>query len=44
MFHFIGENLCLTVASPASTQFPKRTGFDKGKLSFKIFFNNLLVS
>ena len=31
MFHFIGENLWLTVASLASMQFPKDTGFDKGK-------------
>ena len=32
MFHFIGEeNLWLTVASLASIQFPKYTGFDKGK-------------
>ena len=34
MFHFIGENLLLTVASFASMQFPKDTGFDKGKMSF----------
>ena len=33
MFHFIGENLWLTVASPESMQFLKETSFDKGKLS-----------
>ena len=33
MFHFIGENLWLTVASPESMQFLKETNFDKGKLS-----------
>ena len=31
MFHFIGEKLWLTVASLESMQFPKNTGFDKGK-------------
>ena len=31
MIHFTGENLCLTVASLASMQFPKDTGFDRGK-------------
>ena len=34
MFHFIGENLWLTVTSLESMQFPKSTGFDKGKLGF----------
>ena len=33
MFHFIGENLGLNVASLARIQFPNDTGFDKGKLS-----------
>ena len=41
MFHFIGENLWLTVASLASMQFPKNTGFDKGKLNVMAFLNNL---
>ena len=41
MFHFIGEILWLTIASLASMQFPKSTGFDKGKLSFMVFLNNL---
>ena len=31
MFHFVGENLWLTAASLVSMQFPKDTGFDKGK-------------
>ena len=31
MFHFTGENLCLTFASLASMQFPKDTGFDRRK-------------
>ena len=44
MFHFIGENLWLTVASLASMQFPKDIGFDKGKLSVTVFLNNLLVT
>ena len=44
MFHFIGENLWLTVASPASMQFPKHDGFDKGKLSVMAFLNNPLVT
>ena len=37
---FMGENLWLTVASPASMQFPKDTGFDKGKSSVMTFLNN----
>ena len=37
---FIGENLWLTIASPASMQFPKDTGFDKGKSSVMTFLNN----
>ena len=32
MFHFLGKNLWLTVASLASMQFPKDTGFDKRKV------------
>ena len=47
MFHFIGENVWLTVASLASMQFPKDTGFDKGKYYFKsvmAFLDNLLVT
>ena len=44
MFHFIGENLWFTVASLASMQFTKDTGFDKGKLSLMAFLNNLLVT
>ena len=40
MFHFIGENLWLTVASLTSMQFPNNTGFNKGKLSVKAFLNN----
>ena len=40
----MGENLWLIVASLASIQFLKSTGFDKGKLSFMAFLNNLLVS
>ena len=44
MFHFIGENLWLTVASLSSMQFPKDTGFDKGKLNVMAFLNNLLVT
>ena len=44
MLHFIGENLRLTVESFASTQFPKNTGFDRGKLSVTAFLNNLLVT
>ena len=44
MFHFIGENLWLTVASLSSMQFPKDTGFDKGKLNVMAFLNNLLVN
>ena len=44
MFYFIGENLWLTVASLASMQFPKSTGFGKRKLSFMAFLNNLLDS
>ena len=43
MFHFIGENLWLTVASLESMQFPKDTGFDQEKLSVMAFFNNLLI-
>ena len=43
MFHFIGENLWLTVASLESMQFPKDTGFDQGKLSVMAFLNNLLI-
>ena len=42
IFHFIGENLWQAVASLASMQFPKSTGFDKGKLSAMAFPNNLL--
>ena len=41
MFHFIGENPWVTAASLASMQFPKNTGFDKGKLSDTAFPNNL---
>ena len=37
MFHFIGENLWLTVTSLESMQFPKSTSFDKGKLGFMNF-------
>ena len=44
MFHFIGENVRLTVASLASMQFPKDTGFDKGKLGVMVFPNNLLFT
>ena len=44
MFHFIGENLWLTVASLSSMQFPKNTDFGKGKLSVVAFLNNLLVT
>ena len=44
MFHCIGENLSLTVESFASIQFPKNTGFDRGKLSVTAFLNNLLVT
>ena len=44
MFHFIGENLWLTVQSLASMQFHNNTGFDKGKLSVMVFLNNLLVT
>ena len=43
MFHFIGDNLWLTVVSLESMQFPKDTGFDKGKLRVMVFLNNLLV-
>ena len=42
-FHFVGEHLWLTVASLESMQFPKDTGFDKGKLSVMAFFNNWLA-
>ena len=42
MFHFIGENLWLTVASLTSMQFPKNTDFNKGKLSAVAFLKNLL--
>ena len=41
MFHFIGEDLRLTVATLASMQFPKDTGFDKGKLIVMAFINKL---
>ena len=44
MFYFIGENLWLFVESIARMQFPKSTGFDKRKLSFMAFLNNLLDS
>ena len=45
MFHFKGENLWLTDASfVKNMQFPKNTGFDKGKLSVMAFLNNLLVT
>ena len=44
MFHFKGENLRLTDASFANMQFPKNSGFDKGKLSVMAFLNNLLVT
>ena len=44
MFRFIGENLWVIVASLANMQFPKDTGFDKGKLSVMAFLNNLLVT
>ena len=45
MFYFIGENLWLNVASLASMQSLKSTGFDKGKLSFNFmaFLNNLKI-
>ena len=43
MFHFIGENLWLTVASLESIQFSKDIGFDKEKFSVVDFLNNLLV-
>ena len=43
MFYFIGDNLWLPVTSPASMQFPKNTGFDKGKFSVLTSLNNLLV-
>ena len=33
MFHFIGKNLWITVASLAIKQIPENTGFDKGTLS-----------
>ena len=39
MFHFVDENLWLTVASLA-----RHTGFDKGKLSVMAFLNNMLVT
>ena len=42
MFHFIVENLWLTVAYLASMQFPKNTGFGNGRLSVMAFLNNLL--
>ena len=42
MFHFINENLWLTVASRSSIQYPNNIGFDKGKLSVAAFLNNLL--
>ena len=32
-FHFIGDNFWVTVASLASMQFSKDTGFEKEKLS-----------
>ena len=44
MFHFIGENIWLTVASLVSMQY-KNTGFDKSvecKLSVMALLNNLL--
>ena len=48
MLHFRCDNFWLTVASFTSMQFPKDTGFDKGKLSVfsltKGFLNNLLVT
>ena len=44
IFHFISENLWVTVASLASMQSPKTTGFDKRRLSFMAFLNNLLDS
>ena len=44
MFHFTGENWWLIVASLASIQFSKNTGFDKGKLSVVAFLNNLLAT
>ena len=34
----------VTNASLESMQFPKDTGFDKGKLGVMAFINNLLVS
>ena len=40
MFHFIDENLGLTVASLASMQFTKDTGFNKRKLSFMAFLKD----
>ena len=43
MFHFVGDNLWLTVASLASLRFPTDTGFDKRKLSVMGFLNNLLL-
>ena len=44
LFSLIGENLRLTVASFASMQCSKDTGFDKGRLSVMAFLNNLLVT
>ena len=38
MFHFIGENVWLTVASLASMQFPKDTGFDKGNYYLRVLW------
>ena len=43
MFHFKGDNLCLTVASLESMEFPKGTAFDEGKLSVMAFLINQLV-
>ena len=37
MFHFIGENLWLTVAFLASMEFPKDASFEKEKLSVMAF-------
>ena len=37
-------DIWLIVASPASMQFPKDDGFDKGKLSVMAFLNNPLVT
>ena len=43
MFHFKGDNLCVTAASLESMEFPKGTGFDEGKVSVMAFLYNQLV-